>query len=64
MKPGRFRTIEGVIELKFGNDDGDIIATKQEQIDYLKLEKFHDSDINEYMNMWEWDEDGKCIGEK
>jgi hypothetical protein len=62
MKSGTYRAIEGVIELKFDTGDGDIEATRTEQFNYLKLEKFNEDDINEYLNYYTWDENGKCIG--
>ena len=58
-----YRAIEGALELQFCNDDGEIEATKTEQVEFLQAEGFTDHDIDYYMAHFEWDDEGHCIGE-
>ena len=56
-----FRAIEGAVELEFTNDDGDIDATRQQQFEFL-IKEFTEAEANSYLNEYEWDENGNCVG--
>lgn len=53
MTPGKYRLIEGIIELEFCSDEGDILASKEEQISFLLREGIKKEDIKEYFKIIE-----------
>lgn len=62
MNIATFDAIEGSLEIQFCNDDGELVATKDQQIKFLQNE-FSQQDIDMYINMYMWDDEGNCIGE-
>lgn len=44
--------MEGAVELKFSDDDGDIKASREEQKIFLINEKFDPTKVDEFLDLW------------
>ena len=64
MDTKTYRAIEASIELEFCNDEGEVEATLPQQTEFLRQKGFSEEDINFWINIWKWDENGNCIGLK
>lgn len=50
MTPGKHREIEGKLEMRFFNDEGEQVGTDEEQKEWMRKEGYSEIQIHNFFN--------------